>query len=73
MTETEQCMCLAEIRAIVGDPEGRLMQDELCERIRAIVADNKRLADLLGDALAHATGSYREPILEVLKARKDAK
>jgi hypothetical protein len=36
---------LADIRAAVGDPKGKLMQDELVERCRKLYADTKRLAD----------------------------
>ena len=34
---------LADIRAAVGDPTGRLMQDELVERCRKLRADNELL------------------------------
>lgn len=33
----DQIWCLVEIRRIVGDPEGRLMQPELIERVRDLV------------------------------------
>lgn len=59
---------LADIRAAVGDPEGRLMQDELVERVRAVAkagavanADLVKIRDTLqpmvytGDP-AHAPG-----------------
>ncbi len=32
-----QIWCLIEIRRIVGDPEGRLMQSELIEKVRELV------------------------------------
>jgi len=34
---------LADIRAAVGDPTGKLMQDELVERCRKLYADNELL------------------------------
>ena len=34
---------LADIRAAVGDPTGKLMQDELVERCRKLRADNELL------------------------------
>jgi hypothetical protein len=34
---------LADIRAAVGDPKGRLMQDELVQRCRKLYADNELL------------------------------
>jgi len=43
--QTRELLCLAEIRAIVGDPEGRLMQDELVARVREIVAERDRLKE----------------------------
>lgn len=33
----DQLWCLVEIRRIVGDPEGRLMQPELIEKVRKLV------------------------------------
>lgn len=38
---------LAEIRAAVGDPEGRLMQDELVEHCRALRAERDALRNAL--------------------------
>lgn len=35
----DQLWCLVEIRRIVGDPEGRLMQPELIERVRELVVE----------------------------------
>lgn len=43
----DQIWCLVEIRRIVGDPEGRLMQPELIERVREM-ADHFRDATKKG-------------------------
>lgn len=53
---------LADIRAAVGDPEGRLMQPELLERLRGLAADGARLdwLDGLNAALNRRHGTtYR--------------
>ena len=49
---------LADIRAVVGDPEGRLMQDELVERVRTVAragatanADLDRIREVLGQRI----------------------
>lgn len=51
------CLSLvADIRAAVGDPDGRLMQPELLERIRALAtADQRRAA--MREALRWASGT----------------
>ena len=49
-----------------------LMWEVYCKLERQLAAKDveiKRLADLLGDALAHTHRSYREPILAVLRER----
>lgn len=38
-TINEQIGCLVDIRRVVGDPTGKLMHDELVEKITALVAD----------------------------------
>lgn len=38
-TFNDQIGCLADIRRVVGDPTGKLMHDELVERITSLVAD----------------------------------
>ena len=42
-TINEQIGCLVDIRRVVGDPTGKLMQDELVEKIAGIVEENKSL------------------------------
>lgn len=41
--EMNQINCLYEIRKAVGDPEGRLMQDPLVERVKELVAALKEM------------------------------
>lgn len=42
-SEDEQIMCLVDIREVVGDPKGKLMQSELVDHIRAIVEERDAL------------------------------
>ena len=48
----DQIWCLVEIRRIVGDPEGRLMQSEVIEKVR-------ELANHFRDATKKAKGGKR--------------
>jgi hypothetical protein len=41
VTELKLLELLARIREAVGDPDGRLMQDELVERCRALYVDRR--------------------------------
>lgn len=42
-TINDQIGCLVDIRRVVGDPTGKLMHDELVEKIAALVEENKSL------------------------------
>jgi hypothetical protein len=60
---------LADIRAAVGDPTGKLMQDELVERCRKLRADNellraanKRIAEIWERRLAEKRGATRDAL-----------
>jgi len=50
---------LAEIRAAVGDPTGKLMQDELVERCRKLRADNELLRAANADTKRIADAGWR--------------
>jgi hypothetical protein len=50
---------LADIRAAVGDPTGKLMQDELVERCRKLYADNELLRAANSDTKRIADASWR--------------
>jgi hypothetical protein len=41
--EMNQINCLYEIRKAVGDPEGKLMQDDLVERVKELMAALKEM------------------------------
>ena len=64
-TNTEQGLLnlLANIRAAAGDPEGKLMQDELIERIYCLADDSRRLDKMEHDCefehgRRHIDGQY---------------
>ena len=46
-SEINQLLCLFEIRQVVGDPTGKLMQSELVDLIRKTFEENKVLRDHL--------------------------
>ena len=46
---------LADIRAAVGDPKGKLMQDELIAHCRSL-----RITDEEREAIAEAVGAYND-------------
>ena len=50
---------LADIRAAVGDPTGKLMQDELVERCRKLYADNELLRAANADTKRIADAGWR--------------
>ena len=50
---------LADIRAAVGDPTGKLMQDELVERCRKLRTDNELLRAANADTKRIADASWR--------------
>jgi hypothetical protein len=70
---------LADIRAAVGDPTGKLMQDELVERCRKLRADNELLR-AERDALRNPAGSTiadggewtREEAIEMHRRKAEA-
>ena len=63
-TINEQVGCLVDIRRVVGDPEGKLMQDELVEKIAGIVEENKSLRR------EAAKGSMSAPDWEIERLNK---
>lgn len=48
-TEAGQIACIVNIREAVGDPMGRMMQDELVAHIRGIVAERDALRQIVSD------------------------
>lgn len=65
-TINEQIGCLADIRRVVGDPEAKLMHDELVEKIAGIVEENKSLRR------EAAKGSKSAQDWEIERLRADA-
>lgn len=62
-------LLLADIRAAVGDPTGKLMQDELVERCRKIAhsADwNRRRVDMLSRMQKHMRDPERTLVCDII-------
>lgn len=55
--ETALLILIADIRAAVGDPTGKLMQDELVEHCRRLREDKERL-DALDESFATHTSAH---------------
>jgi hypothetical protein len=52
-TESGQIACLADIREAVGDPTGKLMQDELVALVRELAELRRRVAEALPATVSH--------------------
>jgi hypothetical protein len=73
-TETESgithkdLLAFAGVRAIIGDPHGKLMQDEVADRIQKLVAVLQNVVGLV-DALDVLDGTSRRIAISPKKAR----
>jgi chromosome segregation ATPase len=78
--EMNQINCLYEIRKAVGDPEGKLMQSELVERVKRIVTQLEKerafvkkldgIIEEVGGVTASCLNPY-EDLKNALQAQKD--
>ncbi len=71
MSETELHLLnlLADIRHAVGDPEGRLMQDELvehCRKIKSSLDFNRKRVNMLSKLQKHMRDPERTLVCDIL-------
>lgn len=61
-------MALQQIREAIGDPHGKLMQDDLVERVRELVAHNDQLSESRKRwrGLAVNDGNFLIEVVEIL-------
>lgn len=66
---TRQLLCLADIRAVLGDKEGKLSQEEVMQRVEDLARENLKMKSLLSITL----GNYQTfPDDLVLELKKEA-